>query len=440
MTATAYGASHELGVAFCLIAGTHQDIAEMLSIVQPEDFAERKARALVTCAKRVFESGRTIDAGTMLDAAQATETLADIGGRDALIEVMLTQATSTQNAKWYAEQVRAAASRRRALLATSDLSAALRDEKIAPEEAVSATITALSKILEGDTSRVEPIATLLTRVVTEMGSPAAGGYVSTGLRTFDDVFGGIPSGLVVVGARPGVGKSSLCAQVAGSVAKSAPVLYFSLEMTAREVALVLVAQESGVSTQRIAEGSRYILKDDESAAILMACGRIENAQLHIATPIRSTLGMIRALSIQQKLRTGLGLVVVDFLQRIKPDSSRRTESRERDVAEIAQGLSELAKELSCPVLCPAAINRAMVAGNRKPNASDLRESGNIESEAHMVIMLHRPEVTDAAQDSEEMSTPEIIVVKHRGGPLGMIPCRFTGASQRWEPIDSGARF
>jgi replicative DNA helicase len=147
--------------------------------------------------------------------------------------------------------------------------------------------------------------------------------------------------------------------------------------------------------------------------------------------------MIRALAMQQKLRTGLGLVVVDFLQRIKPDTVSRSESRERDVAEIAQGLAELAKELNVPVLCPSAINRAMVAGHRKPTAADLRESGMIESEAHMVIMLHRPEVTQSAAD-EEPSDPEILVVKHRGGPIGTVPCRFTGASQRWEALE--ARF
>lgn len=426
--------SHELSLAFCILAGTHQDIAEILSIVQPEDFAERKARALVTCAKKVFESGLRIDAGTMVDAARDTETIADIGGIEALVSILTTQATATENATWYAEQVKADASRRRAKLAMTDLAAALENPKVPAEEAVSSTITTLSRILEGDTSRVEGIGSILSRIVTTLGSPEASSYVQTGIRTFDDLFAGIPSGLVVVGARPGVGKSSFCVQVARHVSQTQTVLYFSLEMTSREIAMVLVAQESDVSAQRIGEAARVILREDESGAILSACNRLNSSRFLVACPIRSTLGMIRALSIHQKLSTGIGLIVVDFLQRIKPDTSRRAESRERDVAEIAQGLSELAKELGVPVLCPAAINRAMVAGNRKPNASDLRESGNIESEAHMVIMLHRPEVTDAIADPDDVTTPEIIVVKHRGGPIGTIPCQFVGASQRWEPI------
>lgn len=436
MTATAPAVNYELATAFCLLAGSTQEVAEILSIVRPEDFAQRKARALVTCAKRVFESGRAIDAGTMVAAAQATSTLADVGGAQELAEIITTKATSTENAAWYAAQVRDAASRRRAKLAIANLGASIADESVPVEESLSSTLTSISRILEADSSRVERIDEMLGRVVTGLGSESTEGpaIVATGIRAFDDLFGGIPHGLVVVGARPGVGKSSFCVQVARHVARESNVLYVSLEMTSREIVNVLVAQESGVSAQRISASRGLALRDEEADAILNACNVMQNLNLLVTCPVRSSLGMIRALAMQQKLRTGLGLVVVDFLQRIKPDTVSRSESRERDVAEIAQGLAELAKELNVPVLCPAAINRAMVAGHRKPTAADLRESGMIESEAHMVIMLHRPEVTEAAAEGEP-NDPEILVVKHRGGPIGTVPCRFTGASQRWEPLE-----
>jgi replicative DNA helicase len=242
--------------------------------------------------------------------------------------------------------------------------------------------------------------------------------LATGYDDLDEVLSGLqPSNLVVVGARPAMGKSAFALGMAAHAALQArrPVLFFSLEMSHLDLTTRLIASEARVDSSRMRNGR---LAEADWPKISHAIGRLAEAPLFIDDNPQLTIMEIRAKARRLKAKEGdLGLVVVDYLQLMTGRGS--AENRQVEISEISRGLKVLARELECPVVALSQLSRQLEQrADKRPMLSDLRESGAIEQDADVVMFLYRDSVYNP--DSPDNGTAEILVSKHRSGPTAMI--------------------
>jgi replicative DNA helicase len=244
----------------------------------------------------------------------------------------------------------------------------------------------------------------------------------TGYTDFDELTAGLqPNALIVVGARPGMGKTSFAMGMAGHAALEAgrPVLFFSLEMSRVELSQRLLCSEARVDSTKVRNGR---LSDDDWRRISHAIGRLGDAPLWIDDNPNVTVMEIRSKARRLQSQVGpLGMVVVDYIQLMTGRSG--AESRQVEVAEISRGLKILARELQCPVVALAQLNRGLEQrADKRPMLSDLRESGSLEQDADVVVFLYRDEQYNP--ESADRGTAEVLVAKHRAGPTGVVRLAF----------------
>lgn len=244
----------------------------------------------------------------------------------------------------------------------------------------------------------------------------------TGYHEFDELTSGLqPNALIVVGARPGMGKTSFAMGMASHAALEAqrPVLFFSLEMSRVELSQRLLCSEARVDSTRVRNGR---LTDDDWHRISHAIGRLGESNLWIDDNPNVTVMEIRSKARRLQSQVGqLGMIVVDYIQLMSGHG--RAENRQTEVAEISRGLKILARELQCPVVALAQLNRGLEQrADKRPMLADLRESGSLEQDADIVTFLYRDEQYNA--DSPDVGTAEVLVAKHRAGPTGMVRLAF----------------
>ena len=261
-----------------------------------------------------------------------------------------------------------------------------------------------------------PLSEVLDSAIAELRSRSAGERVGvpTGFADLDRLTGGLrPGQLVVLGARPSVGKSALALDAGLHVARTTgPALFVSAEMAGLELGSRVLAG-GGVASDRLLAGR---LDDLDFARLETRRAELSAVPLFIDDAPGTTLIAIRARARRQAARGGLALLIVDYLQLI--GAERRGTRREAEVAEISRGLKALARELHVPVLAVAQLNRAVeLRADKRPMLSDLRESGSLEQDADVVALLHRPGVYDREADP---GAAELIIAKHRNGPTGVV--------------------
>ncbi|MDU0348016.1 replicative DNA helicase [Actinomyces sp. MRS3W] len=258
--------------------------------------------------------------------------------------------------------------------------------------------------------------------------------VPTGFVELDELLGGLHGGqMIIVAARPAMGKSTLAVDFCRSASLHArgadggfiPSCYFSLEMGRMELMMRILAAESGVALNKLRGGSQMDERDWEDVA--RAYNPVSEAPLFIDDSPNLTMPEIRSKALRLKQQHGLGLMVVDYLQLMS--SGKQVESRQQEVSEFSRSLKLLAKELDIPVIAVAQLNRGpeQRTGN-KPQMSDLRESGSLEQDADVIMLLHRPEYY---QEEERPGEADIIVAKHRNGQTRTIPVAFQGHLSRF---------
>ena len=252
--------------------------------------------------------------------------------------------------------------------------------------------------------------------------------VPTGFRDFDQLTNGLhPGQLVIIAARPGLGKSTLALDLArhASIHANMPSIFFSLEMGKSEIAMRLLSAEASVKLQSMRTGN---VTDDDWQKIARTQGAIAEAPLYIDDSPNMTLVEIRAKCRRLKQKVGLKLVVIDYLQLMT--SGKRVESRQQEVSEFSRALKLLAKELEVPVIALSQLNRnSEQRADKKPAVSDLRESGSLEQDADMVILLHREGAYE--KDHPRAYEADFIVAKHRNGPTDTITVLFQGHLSRF---------
>ncbi len=254
--------------------------------------------------------------------------------------------------------------------------------------------------------------------------------VPTGFAELDQLTNGLHAGqMIVVAARPAMGKSTLALDFAraASIKHNQPSIFFSLEMGKTEIAMRLLSAEGQIPLQKLRKGD---LDSRDWTTLASTRGRINDAPLYVDDSPNMTLVEIRAKCRRLKQRVGLRMIIIDYLQLMT--SGKKVESRQQEVSEFSRALKLMAKELGVPVIALSQLNRGSEQRqDKRPMVSDLRESGSIEQDADMVILLHRDEVYDKQTRPGEA---DLIVAKHRNGPTAEIAVAFQGHYSRFHDM------
>ena len=371
---------------------------------------------------RLYAAGEPADVVTVADELRRSGMLDAVGG-PAVLLTLQARTPATSNAAHYARIVEEHALLRKLIGVAgeiSELGFSLPDDVAGAVDEAEAMIFAVAQHRGADT--LSPIRELLEKSLNHLEELFEKGDAITGLPTgyddLDEVLSGMqPSNLIVVGARPAMGKSAFALGMASHAALQArrPVLFFSLEMSHLDLTTRLIASEARVDSVRMRNGR---LTDADWPKISHAIGRLAEAPLFIDDNPQLTIMEIRAKARRLKAKEGdLGLVVVDYLQLMTGRGS--AENRQVEISEVSRGLKVLARELECPVVALSQLSRQLEArADKRPMLSDLRESGAIEQDADVVMFLYRDSVYN--KDSPDAGEAEVLVSKHRSGPTAMV--------------------
>ena len=387
-----------------------------------DDFWTPAHAAVYTAATALHADGRPADPVTVADHLRATGHLTAIGGHAGLAD--LITAAPTADPAWHAHIVRTAATRRRGITALVRATQALADPAADPDTCLAAARTQLDDLAA--TSPDDPAGPLhddLDHVIDHLDDPDTA--QPTGWPDLDRLIGGWrPGTLNVIAARPGNGKTIACLQTAMHAARTTPVLVASLEMTRRELAARMLAATARLDLRQASRG----VTPEQLARITAARDHLRDLPVDVTHHAGLTVADIRsAAHATRRTRGSLGLLVVDYLQLVRPARGHRHENRQTEVAAASRDLKALALDLDVPVLLAAQVNRAPeIAGRRKPRISDLRESGAIEADADTVCLLHH-------DPEEDPSVVEVTVGKNRHGPTGGLVLNWEA---RWSRITS----
>ncbi|MEX2659996.1 MAG: replicative DNA helicase, partial [Acidimicrobiales bacterium] len=371
---------------------------------------------------RLYAAGEPADPVTVADELRRAGLLEAIGG-PAVLLTLQARTPATSNAAHYARIVEEHALLRKLIGVAGEIAEVGYS---LPDDVAGAIDQAEAMMFDVAQRRVvdslAPIRELLEKSLNHLEELFERGDTITGLPTgyddLDEVLSGLqPSNLVVVGARPAMGKSAFALGMAAHAALQArrPVLFFSLEMSHLDLTTRLIASEARVDSARMRNGR---LAETDWPKISHAIGRLAEAPLFIDDNPQLTIMEIRAKARRLKAKEGdLGLVVVDYLQLMTGRGS--AENRQVEISEISRGLKILARELECPVVALSQLSRQLEArADKRPMLSDLRESGAIEQDADVVMFLYRDSVYNP--DSPDNGTAEVLVSKHRSGPTAMV--------------------
>ena len=412
-------------------------IADVIGVLRPEDFYLQQNREIYETIYTMFNFSQTIDPVTVLDKMRELGVYHD-NSRDYIQQLMEITPTAA-NAARYAGIVRDKAMLRGLAQAAADISETVYSQVGTPAEMLESAekkIYALRKGERGDS--LEHIGTVLHKVfdrLTELSqSDSAIPGLSTGLVDLDTKINGLnKSDLILLAARPAMGKSAFALNIGLNVAKKykKTVAFFSLEMSREQLTMRLLASESFVELQKLSTGK---LSDEEWTKLCMASAALSQTDIRIDDNPSVTVADISA---KCRRLDNLGLVIIDYLQLMTGSGyGKNSDNRVTVVGEISRALKIMAKELNIPVICLSQLSRAVESRtDKRPIMSDLRESGAIEQDAYSVLFLYRDEYYH--ENSEDKGIAECIVSKNRHGETGTVKLQWipqyqTFADREWK--------
>ena len=417
-----------------------ETIANVVEVVQAEDFYKPQHTDIYETIMALYGRGEACDAITVADELARRGRLEAIGGKP-YIHGLLEAYPTASSAGYYARIVEEH-SMLRSLVDAGNQVQELGFSM--PDDVTDAIDQAENLVYEVGNRRLRedmhPVKVLLNEAMVDIEVQAERGEhvtgTASGFEDLDDLTAGFqPSNLVIVAARPSMGKSSLMNDFALHAALNrkspVPVVVFSLEMSRQEVVKRFLSSEARVDSQRIGRGT---LQEQDWGKLSSALGRLAEAPIFIDDSAHITLMEIRAKCRRLKAKHGLGLICVDYLQLMQ--SPRRSENRQQEVSEISRGLKILARDLEVPVVCASQLNRGVeMRSDKRPLLGDLRESGSIEQDSDVVMFLYRDEVYN--KDSEARGEAELIVAKHRNGPTGTVRLAFMNQYTKFASLAKG---
>lgn len=408
----------------------YYDLAQFL---QAEDFYIHRHRWIWEAFNRLHEKRTPLDFLTVTEELESAGQLGEIGG-PAYLTALLNQVPTSLHAEAYGHMVEASAIRRRMLTAANQIASMAYDEHEAVENVIEESEKAVFNVSERRLRHdVEPISSVLSEYYDQIDELARRPQdvfgVPTGFIDLDRMLEGMQSSdLLIIAGRPGQGKSGFLISVARNAAllHKKKVAVFSLEMSNEQVVQRLLAQETGIDSQRLRTGK---LDEQEWPLFTQAIEVLSDTHIFLDDTPAITPLQLRTKCRRLHMEYGLDLVLVDYLQLMGGDT--RTDNRVQEVSYISRNLKVLARELKVPVLAAAQLSRAVEQRTEKrPVLSDLRESGSLEQDADVVMFIYRPDQYE--KDTVKQNVAEIMIAKHRNGPTGSIELIFRSNLAKFE--------
>ena len=412
-------------------------LADVSEHVTAKDFYDKRHATIYSGMMRLYERHRPVDLLTLTDEIKKKDELEIIGGSSYLTE-LTNYVPTAAHAEAYAEMVALKAVRRRLIKASADISELGYDEDKNVQELLEKAEQELFSVsdqsLKQDLVKIETILTESFDRMEELHrNKGALRGVRTGYRDLDNMTAGLQrSDLIILAARPAMGKTTLVTNLAYNVATVAnqPVIFFSLEMSKEQLVDRMLADASGVDAWNIRTGN---LSDDDFSKLSEAMGEMAEAPIYIDdTPGLSVLEM-RTKARRAAHEAPLGLIIVDYLQ-LMSGSGKSDGNRVQEVSEISRGLKLIARELNVPVIALSQLSRSVE--NRSPQIpqlADLRESGSIEQDADIVMFIYREAYYNPETERENIT--DLIIAKHRNGPVGKVELYFHPERLRFMSLD-----
>jgi len=417
----------------------HRVIGEVLQYVKSRnDFFVPKHGEIFDALRCLYDTKNAGDEAMLYQLLMDRKVAEDIGGKDYIIELAESAAIS-ENAIHYAETVAKKATLRKMIHAAGEI---MQSAYADPEEVSDVLDIAQTTIFEvlhdADRHDAETLSSLLKQAMEVIQSRDQGEVITgleTGYRDLDEMTSGLqPGEMIIIAARPSMGKTALALNLAEWVAMDGNAVgLFSLEMSRQQLAQRLLCSYSEVDSHRL---RRNMINKDDYWRLGKAVGELSKAPIYIDDSPGLSVLELRAKARRMALQYDIKLIIVDYLQLLR-GSSR--ESRQQEVAEISRGIKALARGLEVPVVCLSQLNRA--SENRedhRPRMSDLRESGSIEQDADAVMMLHREEYFHmgdpewADNHPEKVRLAELLITKQRNGPTGTVKLTWVPESTKFK--------
>lgn len=409
-----------------------------VDILRPEDFYREVHQTIFDALTSLAERSEPVDIVTVQEELRSRGRLEAVGGTEYLM-ALIDSVPSAANVEYYARIVEEKSTLRRLIDSCAQINSLCHGHVDSLDSLVDQAeqmIFGISQRQVGDsfTPLSSLVHTAFEKVEAQYRDKSDVSGLKTGFRDLDRITSGLqPSDFIIVAARPSMGKTAFCLDIARHVAvqEKLPVAVFSLEMAKEQLAIRLMCSESRVDSHRVRTG--YI-QDSEWPHLAAGVGRLYSAPIHIDDTSGLSALQMRSKARRLKAEHGLSLIVIDYLQLMQ--GHRRTDNRTQEIAEIARALKGLARELQVPVIALSQLSRAVEQRpNKRPMLSDLRESGSIEAEADLVMFIYRDSyykqkevivdedgnvIESAANGGDEDNVAEIIVGKQRNGPTGTV--------------------
>lgn len=413
----------------------NEALIKAIELLQVDDFYREAHRQIYGAMIDLYEKNIPVDQITLTEHLKQKNKLAEVGGLTYVAE-LADKIPTAANIEYYAHIVRKKAILRNLIASATGIVAKATAGQEEIEDILDFSEKTIFEISEHQIkASYYPLRNILKTTFKDIEKLYEKKQLITGVATgftdLDEKTSGFqPSDLIIIAGRPSMGKTAFCLNVAQHAATvdQVPTVIFSLEMSKEQLALRMLCSEARVDNHKLRSGH---IAENEWGKLTMAAGRLSEASLFIDdTPGMSVFEM-RAKARRLKAEHGLGMIIIDYMQ-LMSGSKSRSDSREQEISEISRSLKALAKELSVPVLALSQLNRRLEdRTDKKPQMSDLRESGAIEQDADVILFIYRDEVYH--RDSEEAKgKAEVIIGKQRNGPIGDIPLTFINEYTRFE--------
>jgi replicative DNA helicase len=415
-------------------------IVKIADVVRPIDFYDEKHRLIYEACLRLYEQGSPIDIITLSEELRSEGVLQQVGGASYLTQLTNTVPTAT-HAEQYAGIVATKSIRRRLISASNEIAQIGFDEKRTIAELVEEAETKLFEVsqrhIKNDIISMEDIlAESFERLDGLHKDKGTIRGIPTGYRDMDAMLAGFQrSDLIILAARPSMGKTALSLNLAQNVAVESgfAVLMFSLEMSKEQLVDRLLASEAGVNSWNLRTGN---LSDADFEKIGQAMGILSEAKFYIDDTPGITVSELRTKARREAHKHELGLIIVDYLQLMSGGARfSGSDNRVQEISEISRGLKSIARELNVPILALSQLSRSVESRSPQiPQLSDLRESGSIEQDADVVAFIYREDYYNP--ESDRPNIMDVLIRKHRNGPTGKVELYFDRERQKIRSLDT----
>ena len=421
-------------------------VDEVIDILQPEAFYKESHQLIFNAIISLFEKQEPIDIKTVSFQLKKDGNLNSVGGDYYLIELS-QKVSSSAHIEFHSRIILQKFIQRKLISISNDI---IEDSYDETSDVFDLLDKAESKIydisqrnLKKNTQSAEDLVLAAKKKIEEISKKEGLSGIASGFGEIDRLTSGWqPSDLIIVAARPGMGKTAFTLSMARNITveNNIPVAFFSLEMSAIQLITRLISSETGLNSEKLRTGK---LEKFEWQLLNVKVTNLENAPLYIDDTPSLSIFELRAKARRLSSQYGIKLIVVDYLQLMTLGSSQKSGNREQEISTISRNLKALAKELDIPIIALSQLSRAVElrGGTKRPILSDLRESGAIEQDADIVSFLYRPEYYKIDERDDEERSPalgqaEFIVAKHRNGGLSSIKLKFINSLGKFENLSA----